>query len=54
MAPCLQHEEALAVFFFNEINRARPQAHGLLLHEMAERSVNLIVNIIFHISRYSG
>lgn len=38
--PLLQHEEALAVFFFNEINRARPQAHSLLLRLMAERSVN--------------
>lgn len=36
--PLLQHEEALAVFFFNEINRARPQAHSLLLRLMAERS----------------
>src|SRR5690554_2029310 len=38
--PLLQHEEKLAVFFFNEINRARPQAHSLLLRLMAERSVN--------------
>ncbi len=38
--PLLQSEEALAVFFFNEINRARPQAHSLLLRLMAERSVN--------------
>lgn len=38
--PLLQHKEALAVFFFNEINRARPQAHSLLLRLMAERSVN--------------
>ncbi|HEY8354120.1 MAG TPA: MoxR family ATPase [Methylophilaceae bacterium] len=38
--PLLQHEERLAVFFFNEINRARPQAHSLLLRLMAERSVN--------------
>lgn len=38
--PLLQHEEALAVFFFNEINRARPQAHSLLLRLMAERSVS--------------
>jgi MoxR-like ATPase len=27
------------VFFFNEINRARPQVHSLLLRVMAERSV---------------
>lgn len=38
--PLLQHEENLAVFFFNEINRARPQAHSLLLRLMAERSVH--------------
>lgn len=31
--------EALSVFFFNEINRARPQVHSLLLRVMAERSV---------------
>ena len=28
------------LFFFNEINRARPQVHSLLLRVMAERSVN--------------
>ena len=38
--PLLQHDEALAVFFFNEINRARPQAHALFLRLMAERSVH--------------
>jgi MoxR-like ATPase len=38
--PLLQHEAALTVFFFNEINRARPQAHSLLLRLMAERSVS--------------
>ncbi len=38
--PLLQHGSALAVFFFNEINRARPQAHSLLLRLMAERSVS--------------
>ena len=37
--PVLQHGEDLAVFFFNEINRARPQVHSLLLRLMAERSV---------------
>ncbi len=37
--PVLQHGEDLAVFFFNEINRARPQVHALLLRLMAERSV---------------
>ena len=29
----------LSIFFFNEINRARPQVHALLLRVMAERSV---------------
>src|SRR5512135_334134 len=38
--PLLQHGERLSVFFFNEINRARPQVHALLLRIMAERSVN--------------
>lgn len=37
--PALRHGEDLAVFFFNEINRARPQVHSLLLRLMAERSV---------------
>lgn len=37
--PLVQHGEALAIFFFNEINRARPQVHSLLLRVMAERSV---------------
>ena len=37
--PVLRHGESLAVFFFNEINRARPQVHALLLRLMAERSV---------------
>ena len=37
--PALKHGEELAVFFFNEINRARPQVHSLLLRLMAERSV---------------
>jgi MoxR-like ATPase len=31
--------EDLSIFFFNEINRARPQVHSLLLRLMAERSV---------------
>lgn len=38
--PVLKHGEDLAVFFFNEINRARPQVHSLLLRLMAERSVS--------------
>ncbi len=37
--PLLGQGEALSVFFFNEINRARPQVHSLLLRVMAERSV---------------
>jgi len=38
--PVLRHGGDLAVFFFNEINRARPQVHALLLRLMAERSVS--------------
>lgn len=37
--PLLTHGEELSVFFFNEINRARPQVHSLLLRVMAERSI---------------
>jgi MoxR-like ATPase len=37
--PLLHHGSDLAVFFFNEINRARPQVQSLLLRVMAERSV---------------
>lgn len=37
--PLLRHGEELATFFFNEVNRARPQVHSLLLRVMAERSV---------------
>ena len=37
--PVLRQAEDLSVFFFNEINRARPQVHALLLRLMAERSV---------------
>ncbi|WP_026605817.1 AAA family ATPase [Methylocapsa acidiphila] len=37
--PVLQKGPELAIFFFNEINRARPQVHALLLRLMAERSV---------------
>ncbi|ULO25435.1 MoxR family ATPase [Methylocystis sp. SB2] len=36
----LRHAATLPVFFFNEINRARPQVHSLLLRLMAERSVS--------------
>ena len=37
--PVLRRAEDLSVFFFNEINRARPQVHALLLRIMAERTV---------------
>jgi MoxR-like ATPase len=37
--PLLRHGENLTTFFFNEINRARPQVQSLLLRAMAERSV---------------
>ncbi|MGH1357472.1 MAG: AAA family ATPase [Burkholderiaceae bacterium] len=38
--PLLKHGEELTTFFFNEINRARPQVQSLLLRAMAERSVS--------------
>lgn len=38
--PLLTHGEQLSTFFFNEINRARPQVHSLLLRVMAEHSVS--------------
>lgn len=38
--PLIRHGEDLAIFFFNEINRARPQVHALMLRVMAERSVS--------------
>jgi len=38
--PLLRHGQSLATFFFNEINRARPQVQSLLLRAMAERSVS--------------
>ncbi len=37
--PLLRHGENLSTFFFNEINRARPQVQSLLLRAMAERTV---------------
>src|SRR3954464_15526239 len=37
--PLLRHGERLVTFFFNEINRARPQVQSLLLRAMAERSM---------------
>jgi MoxR-like ATPase len=45
--PLLKHEESLSTFFFNEINRTRPQVHSLLLRVMAERSVTAF-NREFH------
>ena len=39
LGPLLKHGESLSTFFFNELNRARPQVHSLLLRVMAERSV---------------
>ena len=38
--PLLMSGESLSVFFFNEINRARPQVHSLLLRAMAERTLS--------------
>ncbi|QGM48026.1 AAA domain-containing protein [Methylocystis heyeri] len=36
----LERSDRLSVFFFNEINRARPQVHSLLLRLMAERTIS--------------
>jgi MoxR-like ATPase len=38
--PLTRHADALSIFFFNEINRARPQVHALMLRAMAERTVS--------------
>jgi MoxR-like ATPase len=38
--PLLRHGERLTTFFFNEINRARPQVQSLMLRAMAERTVS--------------
>lgn len=38
--PLLKEGEQLSTFFFNEINRARPQVHSLLLRAMSEGSVS--------------
>lgn len=38
--PILNQSGCLSVFFFNEINRARPQVHSLLLRLMAERTLS--------------
>ena len=45
--PVLRHGADLAIFFFNEINRARPQVHALLLRLMAERSVTAFNRELF-------
>jgi MoxR-like ATPase len=45
--PALRHGSELSIFFFNEINRARPQVHSLLLRLMAERTVTAF-NKEFH------
>lgn len=37
--PLLRHRDRLTTFFFNEINRARPQVQALLLRAMAERTL---------------
>ncbi len=37
--PLLMSGENLSIFFFNEINRARPQVHSLMLRVMAERTL---------------
>jgi len=46
--PLIRHGADLAIFFFNEINRARPQVHALLLRAMAERSLSAF-NRDFHL-----
>jgi MoxR-like ATPase len=38
--PLLMSGEELSIFFFNEINRARPQVHSLMLRVMAERTLS--------------
>ena len=38
--PLVRDAERLSVLFFNEINRARPQVHSVLLRVMAERSAS--------------
>lgn len=48
----LRLAETLPVFFFNEINRARPQVHSLLLRLMAERSVSAF-NRVHHFPHLS-
>ncbi|MBZ8140532.1 AAA family ATPase [Rubrivivax gelatinosus] len=50
--PLLAQGESLSVFFFNEINRARPQVHALLLRLMAEQSIGAF-NREFHFPHLS-
>ncbi|HET6377244.1 MAG TPA: MoxR family ATPase [Methylocella sp.] len=38
--PILRQGEDLSIFFFNEINRARPQVHSVLLRLMAEQKLS--------------
>ena len=38
--PILKSGEDLSIFFFNEINRSRPQVHSLLLRIMAEKTLS--------------
>ena len=38
--PVLKSGENLSIFFFNEINRARPQVHSLMLRIMAEKTLS--------------
>ncbi|EMR11884.1 moxR-like ATPase [Methylophaga lonarensis MPL] len=45
--PLLKHGEDLSIFFFNEINRAKPQVHAMLLRIMAEKSLSAF-NQSFH------
>lgn len=40
LGPLIAHGEDTAVFFFNEINRARPQVQSLLLRAMSEYSAD--------------
>ena len=44
--PLLKKGEDLSIFFFNEINRARPQVHSLLLRVMAEKSVSAFNKVV--------
>ncbi len=45
--PLLKKGENLSIFFFNEINRARPQVHSLLLRAMAEKSISAFNKDVF-------